>query len=414
MYLKRDIEEKILEASKTFASITIYGSRDIGKLTLIENLFPNIKYITLDDIEIKDYALRDPKGFLKYYGKPLLIDEIQKASKLLEYIKKEIDEKKKECLANDENIKLLYILSGSNQFELQDAITESLAGRTCIFNLASLSYNEIKERKKYSSFNPEISILKDKGNINHRSRKEIFEDIMLGGMPEYVVNKLNRDMFFKSYITTYIEKDVRKIISSDKETVFMNFMKYVALRTVCQLDYTEISRSVGIDTRTVKSWISVLETSGIIKSIYPYAKNLSDRVIKTPKLYFMDTGLATYLCGMPTADILEKSAFAGAFYETYVVSEIIKSFYNNYKDTSCIYYYRDKDQKEVDLIIEEFDSIYPIEIKKGINPVSHSKTFNVLKKYNKKVNIGLVLYSGDQILPINDEVYYCPIDFIGY
>lgn len=128
----------------------------------------------------------------------------------------------------------------------------------------------------------------------------------------------------------------------------------------------------------------------------------------------MDTGLATYLCGMPTADILEKRAFAGAFYETYVVSEIIKSFYNNYKDTSCIYYYRDKDQKEVDLIIEEFDSIYPIEIKKGINPVSHSKTFNVLKKYNKKVNIGLVLYSGDQILPINDEVYYCPIDFIGY
>lgn len=415
MYLKRDIEEKLIEASKSFASITIYGSRDIGKLTLIENLFPNIKYITLDDIEIKDYALRDPKGFLKYYGKPLLIDEIQKAPKLLEYIKKEIDEMKKECLANDENIKLLYILSGSNQFELQDAITESLAGRTCIFNLASLSYNEIKVRKKHSSFNPEINILKNKENINHfRSRKEIFEDIMLGGMPEYVVNKLNRDMFFKSYITTYIEKDVRKIISSDKETVFMNFMKYVALRTACQLDYTEISRSVGIDTRTVKSWISVLETSGIIKLIYPYAKNLSDRVIKTPKIYFMDTGLATYLCGMPTADILEKSAFAGAFYETYVVSEIIKSFYNNYKDTSCIHYYRDKDQKEVDLIIEEFDSIYPIEIKKGINPVSHSKTFNVLKKYNKKVNIGLVLYSGDQILPINDEVYYCPIDFIGY
>lgn len=158
MYLKRDIEEKIIEASKTFASITIYGSRDIGKLTLIQNLFPNIKYITLDDIEIKDYALRDPKGFLKLYGKPLLIDEIQKAPKLLEYIKKEIDEMKKECLANDENIKLLYILSGSNQFELQDAITESLAGRTCIFNLASLSYNEIKERKKHSSFNLEISI----------------------------------------------------------------------------------------------------------------------------------------------------------------------------------------------------------------------------------------------------------------
>lgn len=416
MYLKRDIEEKIIEASRNFASITIYGPRQVGKSTLIKNIFPDIKYITLDDIEIKDYALRDPKGFLKYYGKPLLIDEIQKAPKLLEYIKKEIDEMKIENLKKNEKIKLIYILSGSNQFELQDAITESLAGRTCIFNLASLSYNELKERKHHEPFNPEISVLKDKEKniINFRTRKDIFEDIMIGGMPEYVINKLNRDMFFKSYITTYIEKDVRKVISSAKETTFMNFMKYVALRTACQLDYTEISRSVGIDTRTIKEWISVLETSGIIKLIYPYAKNLSDRVIKTPKLYFMDTGLATYLCGMPTADILEKSTFAGAFYETYVISEIIKSFYNNYKDTSVIYYYRDKDQHEVDLIIEAFDSIYPIEIKKGINPVSHSKKFTVLKKYDKKVNVGLVLYSGDQILPINDEVYYCPIDLIGY
>ena len=416
MYIKRDIEEKIIEASQQFASITVYGSRQVGKLTLIRKIFPKIEYVTLDDIEVRSYAISNPKEFLKYYGKPLIIDEIQKAPKLLEYIKIEIDEMKKNCLKNNEKTKLLYILSGSNQFELQEAITESLAGRTCVFNLASLSYNEIKQRTPHSSFNPDIAILRGKErNLNneYRSRKKIFEDIMIGGMPDYVVNKVNRDMFFKSYITTYIEKDVRKVISADKETTFVNFMKYVALRTGCQLDCVEISRSIGIDARTVKSWIAILETSGIIKLLQPYTKNVSNRVIKTPKLYFMDTGLCAYLFGMPSAEVLEKSAFAGAFYETYVVSEIIKSYYNNYKDTSNLYYYRDRDQHEVDLIIEDYGSIYPIEIKKGINPVSNNKNFKVLEKYKKNINIGLVIDSSNKVFPINDKVYYCPIDIIG-
>lgn len=416
MYIKRNIENKLIEASKQFASITIYGSRQVGKSTLIQRLFPTIKYVTLDDIEIRDYAIRDPKGFIKYYSVPLIIDEIQKSPKLLEYIKIEIDNMKKKCLLNNEPLKLLYILSGSNQFELQEAITESLAGRTCVFNLSSLSYNEIKERKTSSYFNPSIENLRNKEkylNDNYRSRKEIFEDIFAGGMPEYIALKLNREMFFKSYITTYIEKDVKRIISSVKETTFMNFMKYVALRTACQIDYTEISRSIGIDARTVKGWISILETSGIIKIIQPYASNVSDRIIKTPKLYFMDTGLCAYLCAIPSAEILEKSAFAGAFYETYVISEIIKSFYNDYKNVEGIYYYRDKDQHEVDLIIDSFDSIYPIEIKKGINPVSHTKRFTILKKFKKIVNPGLVIDSSDKVFPINEEVYYCPIDIIG-
>lgn len=415
MYIKRNIETKIIEASKQFASITIYGARQVGKSTLIEKVFPNFTYVTLDDIELRDYALRDPKGFIKYYSYPLIIDEIQKAPMLLEYIKIEIDKMKKKWLDSNEHIELLYIISCSNKFELQDAVTESLAGRTCVFNLSSLSYNEIKERESFSGFNPEINILREKSKLlnNYRSRKEIFEDIMMGGMPEYVTLKPNRDMFFKSYISTYIEKDVKKIISASKETTFMNFMKYVALRTACQLDYSEISRNVGIDVRTVKNWISILETSGIIKIIYPYAANISDRVIKTPKLYFMDTGLCAYLCGMPDSQILEKSAFAGAFYETYVISEIIKTYYNDYQNVDNIYYYRDKDQHEVDLIIGSYDSIYPIEIKKGINPVSHSKRFTILKKYKKDINVGLIIDSSDKVFPINDEVYYCPIDLIG-
>ncbi|MGD9605597.1 MAG: ATP-binding protein [Bacilli bacterium] len=416
MYIKRNIENKIIDASKQFASITIYGARQVGKSTLLSFIFPYIKAITLDDIEIRDYALRDPKGFIRYYSFPLIIDEIQKAPSLLEYIKEEIDNKKNEWLKRGNQVELLYILSGSNQFELQQAVTESLAGRTCVFNLGSLSFNEIKRRQKSSYFNPSIEVLRDKEkllNDDYRSRREIFGDIFIGGMPEFVASNLNREMFFKSYISTYIEKDVKKIISTSKETTFLNFIKYISLRTACQVDYNDISRNIGIDARTAKDWLSILETSGIIKFLHPYASNLSDRIIKSNKLYFMDTGLCSYLCGIPTSEILENSAFAGQFYETYVVSEIIKSHYNAYQNVDNIYYYRDRDQYEVDLIIDSFDSIYPIEIKKGINPVSHSKKFTVLKKYKKRVNVGLIIDSSDKVFPINDEVYYCPIDIIG-
>lgn len=416
MYLKRNIENKILEAANQFASITIYGPRQVGKSTLIENIFPNMQKVTLDDLEIRAFALNNPRGFLNYYKSPLVIDEIQKAPVLLEYIKIEIDNMKKECVLNNTPIKLLYILSGSNQYEIKKIVSESLAGRTCIFNLPSLSYNEIKQRQSFNAFNADIDALKNKEKYlsnGYRSRKEIFEDIFKGGMPEYIINKTNREMFFKSYISTYIEKDINKKIAYGKETTFMNFMKYVALRTGCILDYAEISRSVAIDARTTKEWISILKTSGIIIIIQPYTANISNRLIKASKLYFMDTGLCSYLCGMPSAEILEKSAFSGAFYETYVISEIVKSYYNDYKDIGCLYYYRDKEQYEVDLIIESFDSIYPIEIKKGINPVSHTKKFTILKKFNKKINIGLVIDSSNKVFPINDEVYYCPIDIIG-
>lgn len=414
-YFKRDIEDQIKKASQQFACITVYGARQVGKSTLLQHLFPEITFVTLDDDEIKDYALTDPKGFLKYYSHPLIIDEIQKAPKLLDYIKIEIDNKKLEWLNEDKGQQLLYILSGSNKFELQEAVSDSLAGRTCIFQLSSLSYNEISQRNSHHAFNPEVDFLRKQSPMvdKFRSRKEIFEYIFRGGMPEYVLNKLDRNMFFKSYISTYIEKDVRKVIQTNKETTFRNFMKYVALRTGQTIDYNEISRSVGIDARTVKDWLSILETSGVIWLIHPYSPNQSNRIIKASKLYFMDTGLCAYLCGLPSADILEKSTFAGAFYETYAISEIIKSYQNDYKNTDDIYYYRDRDQYEVDLIIDSFNSIYPIEIKKGIATISRRKNFSCLNKYNKKINIGLVIDSSDKVFPINDNVYICPLDIIG-
>ena len=417
MYINRALEKQIIKASSEFACITIYGARQTGKSTMVRYLFSDtFNYVTLDDLSIRDYALRDPKGFLDFYKSPLVIDEIQKAPSILSYIKIIIDNYKEQCLIENKPVKLLYILTGSNQFELQEAISESLAGRTAIFNMTSLSFSEKYKYLEQSYFDPHINVLLKKEKYAHKflSRKEIFEDIFNGGMPEFVLNNINRDRYYNSYVTTYIEKDVKKVISASKETVFLNFMEYIALRTANQIDYADISRSVGIDSRTVKEWISILETSGIIKLLQPYMSNISDRIIKKPKIYFLDTGLCSYLARIPTAEILEKSAFAGAFYETYVVSEIIKSYYNSSKDYKReIYYYRDKDQKEVDLIIETFEGIYPIEIKKGINRVSPKKSFRFLQKYNKKILNGLIIDSCEKIKPLNNEIYYCPISMIG-
>jgi hypothetical protein len=417
MYLKRNLESELLKASKQFACITLYGPRQVGKSTIIDHLF-GTKFIkvSLDDLSIRDYALKDPRGFLDFYAQPLIIDEIQKAPDLLSYIKIIIDEYKLQCLKENKQVELIYILTGSNQFELQEAICESLAGRTAIFNMASLSFGEIYGYQDGGTFIPNLDVLKEKEKKNHlyRSRLQIFEDIFKGGMPEFVTTSLNREIFFKSYLETYIEKDVKKVISASKETTFLVFMQYLALRTGNQIDYTDISRNVGIDVRTVKEWISILQTSGIIEILHPYMANISSSIVKTPKLYFMDTGLGAYLARIPNAEILEKSAFAGAFYETYVVSEIIKSYSSSSRNYQMeLYYYRDKNQKEVDLIFDTFEGIIPLEIKKGINPVSYNKNFKFLEKYHRPILKGLVVDSCKHLSPINDQVFYCPISLIG-
>mgnify|MGYP002625990236 CR=1 FL=1 len=420
MYYKRVIENKINEIKNEYAVITVYGARQVGKSTMINHLFQNIKMISLDDLEMRTLANNNPKLFLETYSWPIIIDEVQKATPLLSYIKLIVDEEKKKVVFEDKKLPLMYILTGSNQFELQEAINESLAGRTAIFNMASLSKNEKYKIEMNNEFNPDIKVLKDKArNIDvknaYSTRTKIFEDIFYGGMPEYIIEKKDRETFFRSYIQTYIEKDVRKAIGIDKERQFLLFLEYLALRTAQQINYEDISKNIGIDARTVKNWISILKASGIIILIEPYAKNLSDRIIKTPKLYFMDTGLCAYLCKWPTANMLEKCAMNGAFYETYAVSEIIKSYINKgLKYDNTIYYYRDKTQKEVDLIFEYFDYIIPIEIKKGINPVSSSFNFNFLRKYGKEIKKGIVIDSREDIFPINEFNWYCPIYMIGY
>ena len=419
MYYSRTIEKKINQIKEEYAAITIYGARQVGKSTVVDHIFGDvIPSVTLDDFNERLLANDNPRLFLETHPWPIVIDEIQKGVPLLEQIKIIIDDEKKKCLKENKKVPLMYILTGSNQLELQKAVSDSLAGRTAILTMSSLANNEI-EKVDGDLFNPNLEIIKNKyKKINpkemYKSRKELFEKIFLGGMPEYIDKGLNRTTFFSSYIKTYMEKDVMKLISVDKERDFLKFLDYMALRTAQQINYDDISRNVGIDSRTVKSWISILVTSGIAITLEPYAKNLSNRVTKMEKFYFLDTGLCAYLCKWPNAEMIENGVMNGAFYETFVISEIVKSFMNAGEDyRHYLYYYRDRDNKEADLIIEGPDCIYPIEVKKGINTVSSNFDFNFLKKYGKPIAKGLVIDSREDLFPINEDNWYLPVYMIG-
>lgn len=413
MYIKRYVEPTITEAAKSFPCIVIYGPRQVGKSTTINMLFGDkIPMVTLDDADDRNLALNNPRLFLERYGWPVIIDEIQKAPNLLDEIKIKIDEQRLIWMRNNEKRQLMYILTGSNRFELQEGISDSLAGRCGIIEMLSLSQAE-KYNAPNKLFSPKIDELLTyvrNSNIAYRTRSTIYQDIFNGGMPDIFTGVSQRDIYFKAYVDTYIEKDVRKLIAASSEMQFRNFITIVALRTAQELHYDEIARNVGVDVRTCKKWISILETSGIIYLLQPYMANISNRIIKAPKLYFLDTGLCAYLCKWPNAEMLENCAMSGPFFETYIVSELIKNFYaHGQAPKDFLFYYRDTDQKEIDLLYVDGVNIYPIEIKQGITPKKATKNFGVLDKYHLNVANGLVIDSCDKIRPINELCYYIPI-----
>lgn len=422
MYINRAIEDTILDYSKEWACITIYGARQVGKSTVVAHLFKDkFTRISMDDLELRSRAKTNPRNFLESYPLPLCIDEIQKAPELLEEIKKIIDLHKEKWLFEGKPTELLFILTGSNQTDLRKHIGDSLAGRTAILNMPSLTHAEIAKYKNWNAFDPDIEALKQKESLKltkYRTRKEIFEDIFKGGMPEYIADNKDRNSFFSSYLQTYLEKDVAGLIDPNNIPTFLRFMQYVALRTGCTIDYSDIASNIGMNVNTIKSWINILVTTRIVFLLEPYAKNLSNRIIKTPTLHFLDTGLCAYLGRWPNAESLENGPLCGRFYETYVITEILKSFYNKGYDPELfgekqIYFYRDRDKKEVDFIIETQDGIYPIEIKKGVKPSDPDKNFDVLNKYGKTVFSGIVIDSREKILKINDKAYEMPIELIG-
>ena len=412
MYIKRSIEQTITKLSEEFPVIVITGARQVGKSTMLRMIKDEgMNYVSLDDMDVRSLALSDPKYFLEQYSYPLLIDEIQYAPDLLPYIKMIVDEERLKSLKNNEPTRALFWLTGSQQFNVMKNISESLAGRVGVLSLYSLSLSEITHNAS-SVFSPNIDELKKKDVTTMLDTKQIFERIY-SGMPSVVTENVDRNDYFSSYVTTYIERDVRQLLNVGRTIEFYNFLQYIAVRTAQEVNYNSIAGDIGIDSKTAKNWISILEASGIIYLLQPYYSNLSNRIIKSPKLYFMDTGLCSYLAKYPNAETLEVGALGGAIFETFVVSEIIKNLTSHGIDPRMrLYYYRDKEQKEIDLVYVEGDTLYPVEIKKGVSPSNPDKNFDVLQKYSKDVATGIVLCMSKSLQPINKNCWLVPVEYI--
>ena len=364
---------------------------------------------------LRTQAREDPELFLRTYETPIIIDEFQYVPELLSYIKIKVDKaRENEMFGDGKEVGTMYYLTGSQVFQTMKNVSESLAGRIGILDLFGFSTRELNNEKE-DIFVPDIKLLKKKEKLKNLSTLSIFERIINGSFPEVnSVNGRNREQFFETYIRTYLERDIRELINIKDEAKFVKFITSVAARTSQEFNAYEISRDIGVDSKTIDEWISVLKNTHLVYMLQSYSNNNIKKAVKKPKIYFMDTGLACYLTGYLSAETLEKSAYNGAIFETYIVSEIIKSFTNNGIDPrSRLYYYRDTNQKEIDLLIFNDNTVYPVEIKKSANPGKAAiKNFDVVKKFGCTVGNGIVLCMMENIMPIDDDNYYVPIEYI--
>lgn len=394
-----------MDISASFPVLLLTGPRQIGKTTLLEKLAEEGRdYVSLDDLDERSLAQQDPALFLQTHKPPLIIDEVQYAPILFSYIKMYVDKHK---------ISGLFWLTGSQKFHLMKGIQESLAGRVAIIDMLGLSGKEIENKAKESvPFLPSRKWLKE--SSEHKSEEKNLQDIYSaiwnGGFPKLIVDdNKNRDIFYRSYIRTYIERDVKDSYNISDNIGFYNFFRAIAARTGQLLNYADIAKDVGVDPKTAKIWMSILERSGIIYLLYPYYNNVTKRIIKTPKVYFLDTGLCSYLTAWDSPKTLEAGAMSGAILETYVFSEILKSYWHNGQEPN-IYFYRDNDQKEVDFLIEANGKIYPIEVKKTATPsLAATKNFSVLKNLKKDIESGVIFCLRPEIIPISQNVMSVPV-----
>ena len=398
--IKRDIDEKFKKISETRKVVLITGARQVGKSTFVKSIKENNReYVDLADWNLRTLASEDPLLFLQRYNGKLIIENVQYAPALLSYIKMEVDKS---------NEKGKYWLTGSQRFELMKNVSESLVGRISILEMSSLS---LAEKKGFSSklFNPEHIESNIDLDVN-----DVFKNIFEGAMPEYVAQNIDRNTFFEDYITTYLERDVRDLAQVGDLLKFKKFLVAVAARNGEVLNYSSLSEDADIDANTAKRWISILEASDIIYLLQPYFTKKLNRAVKTPKIVFLDTGLCAYLCGWNSVETLMNASTSGHFLETFVISELIKNKRNNKETLNYgIYFYRDKDQKEIDLIIEKDDIIYPFEIKKTANPkLSMLNNFKILENKNFKIGNGGLLCFYPDTIPLNEKYNSYPISVI--
>lgn len=402
-YIKRDIEDKILSLTQEYACILITGPRQVGKTTLLRNLMnADREYVTLDDLEERALAKRDPALFFQLHSTPIMIDEVQYAPELFSYIKIAIDN------GADPGS---FWLTGSQAFKLMALAQESLAGRVALLHITGLSQHEIYGSGKNQPFTLDLTELKQR-KITHAPADltDLYTRIWCGSMPAFVSGKYSdRDIFYSSYLQTYIERDVKEQVSLSDPLQFGDFVRAAACRAGQMLNVHDIAQDVGVSDNTAKRWLHVLEKSDVIFFLHPYSNNLLKRTVKTPKLYFFDTGLVAYLTRYSKPDILANGAINGAILENYVVSELRKSYFNDAKEC-LMWYYRDKNCNEIDLIIENNGRLHPLEIKRSINPSAELiKAFNHLDKATLPKGCGAILCMRPDLSAINKDNYIVPI-----
>ena len=408
-YISRAITDVLKSRVSSSKCLLLTGARQVGKSTVVKHEFPEFHRADFDDRLTRLQAREEPKLFFLNNPRPLFIDEVQKESSILEEIK---------LLVDNSDDRGRFILSGSQKLELMKGMSESLAGRVSIMELCGLSLREIKNVPFNRHFVPTDEYF-DKRENCLKKYEDLWEIIHKGSYPElYDVDRDWQD-YYSSYVATYIERDINELINTDSLT-FTKFMTAVAARTGEMLNYANIASEVGVSEPTIKTWISVLERTGIVYILQPYSASVLNRAIKTPKIYFRDTGLACYLTRWITAEALKNSAVAGNIFETFIVSEILKSYSNEGMDYKfSVFYYRGKDKKasgenEIDLIIEENGLLYPVEIKMTGNPKANLASANpILDKIpDKKRGMGVILCLIDRKTYLRDNLLALPIEYI--
>ena len=409
MYITRHMEKPVMELNEQYPVLLLTGPRQVGKTTMLEHLIEvegkGRKKVSLDDLTLRELAKTDPKMFFQLYQPPLLIDEVQYAPELFPYIKIMVDERHQ---PGD------FWLTGSQLFKMMEGVQESLAGRVALLHLSPLSQREIMKRPPEPPFSLELPLLSERQNGRQMlNTPKVFQRIHQGGMPALVTGTYsNASIFYSSYIDTYMERDVRRLSNDIDSLKFLRFLRSVAARTSQQVNYKGIADDAEIDQTTAKNWLHVLEALGIIFLLEPYSNNVLKRTVSTPKLYFYDSGIVCYLTRWSSPETAMEGAMSGALLENYTVAEIIKT-YQNAGQEPFLYYYRDKDAREIDLILERDGKLFPIEIKKMASPPKKlTKVFDLIDKSPLQRGTGAILCMADQLGAFDQNNLIVPISLI--
>lgn len=409
MYITRHMEKPVMELNEQYPVLLLTGPRQVGKTTMLKHLIEvegkGRKKVSLDDLTLRELAKTDPKMFFQLYQPPLLIDEVQYAPELFPYIKIMVDERHQ---PGD------FWLTGSQLFKMMEGVQESLAGRVALLHLSPLSQSEIMKRPPEPPFSLELPLLSERQNGRQMlNTPEVFQHIHQGGMPALVTGTYsNASIFYSSYIDTYMERDVRRLSNDIDSLKFLRFLRSVAARTSQQVNYKGIADDAEIDQTTAKNWLHVLEALGIIFLLEPYSNNVLKRTVSTPKLYFYDSGIVCYLTRWSSPETAMEGAMSGALLENYTVAEIIKT-YQNAGQEPFLYYYRDKDAREIDLILERDGKLFPIEIKKMASPPKKlTKVFDLIDKSPLQRGTGAILCMADQLGAFDQNNLIVPISLI--